>query len=319
METRYSLRPGTALVDFDEKTALFYRFGNRVFINGLPENFKTEEFFDFLRTPQSFDKIQSFLRQSTSIEPQTFLDQLKSQGLLQIEDSKSNDIPADSPWNHYIKKFFSSTSEQADALKVLQTTSIKLLCLEKNSSAYVDSFKRLFGNFSLIQDLDQIQDNDFVIVQGSWTQVLKIQRLNKQLLKKKTKWLLCLNDEHGGAIGPHFGFKDGPCFNCMIERRNLNINHHEKQNVMESYFDRHAQGVRLCELPNVHETLAEILSVEIFKIVTGAVGSKINHGLYEFDFLNHRRAFHELLALPYCDVCSEYDKMPSQILETPFE
>ncbi len=316
METQYSLRPGIALIDFDKTSALFYRFGNRVIINGLPERFATESFFEFLHQPRTISSIQDFLRSSAVESTSSLIQKLDDAGLLQTTNEETPPIE-NTPWNRYITRFFSSRSEQFRAAKALQETPVRLLSLtEKNNLAFEQSLHSLAHNFSVVDAEAPTSDQTLTIVRATSHDILKISRLNKLFLKQKKKWLLCTTDEYGGSVGPYFGFKNGPCYDCLISRRNLNLPQADKQTLIENYFDRNKIDFAHSTLPNAEKLMAEFLTIEVFKILTDALPTNTVHGLYEFDFINFRNTFHDVLALPYCQSCSQYDELPPTHLNT---
>ena len=133
-------------------------------------------------------------------------------------------------------------------------------------------------------------------------------KINALFLNLKIKWLLVVQDYFGGTIGPLLGVKDGPCFNCLMKRKYSNMPRVDMYLKLEEYFD----NAKLAEssILLIQEGLANKVGIEIFKVMTNIVYPKVYRGLYEFDILNHRSEYHEVLATPFCEVCSRVQKTP---------
>ena len=73
---------------------------------------------------------------------------------------------------------------------------------------------------------------------------------------------------------------------------------------LEEYFD----NAKLAEssILLIQEGLANKVGIEIFKVMTNIVYPKVYRGLYEFDILNHRSEYHEVLATRSVKSVAEY-------------
>lgn len=166
----------------------------------------------------------------------------------------------------------------------------------------VDILSKKFSYINFSSDHPTEIEQDFAIVCGSWFDLDYFKNYNKLFKSLKKIYLPIIEDYFGGTIGPIIGLEDGPCFNCIINRRKSNmkyLNYYEK---IEKYYIDNRTSLSLGNELFTRQ-LANAVVVEIIKYITNILYTDLYHGLYEFDFLNHRNSFHEIFKYIDCDIC----------------
>lgn len=318
----YRLKKNIHCIDIQGDIALLYYFGNRYVIKGSFVQNILDKFIILLKTPHTLEQISEELSDYSDGEITEALNTFMQYGLLeQIDSTKINkiDFSQTNSLTYFLNYFidFHSSLSTLDVLhkskilivdfvglgeliagkllnNYLNTEVIKYDCLEALEKYFENNLKHLRENV--------------IIISCSWMNAREVQKVNSLFLKLDIKWLLVVQDYFGGTIGPMFGIKDGPCFNCLMKRKYSNMPHIDKYLKIEEYFE----STELDKVPilSMQEGLADKVGMEILKIMTNIVYPKTYRGLYEFDILNHRSDYHEVLATPFCEVCSRVQKTP---------
>jgi bacteriocin biosynthesis cyclodehydratase domain-containing protein len=160
-----------------------------------------------------------------------------------------------------------------------------------------------------LQSLDGLAEGTWVVAWARWGKIQKLRSLNELLYQQKRPWLLVMEDDFGGNVGPAMGGPGTPCFECYRVRRESQLCDQEISRKIDAYSE-HSGDVIGFESTAFRRRLAEVVSFEMQKILSQTVFAKIRRGVFEFDLLNHNSSFQEILPLPFCPVCSKASQHP---------
>lgn len=180
--------------------------------------------------------------------------------------------------------------------------------LNKSRSKILESRSPLDSVYFFENQKLALKTTDLVVVFATWFNQNLIRELNLFFRQNKKKWLLVIEDDFGGSLGPWFGPHDGPCFECLFQRRMNNMEYLDQHKVFEEHFGREENRQHLFPLYNT--MIANFATSELFHEIYSTRVSLLTKGLKEVDLLNMKFKFNELFPLPYCTVCSS-------IMETP--
>lgn len=158
---------------------------------------------------------------------------------------------------------------------------------------------------------DKLIEMDCLVVLASWMDQEKVRELNVHFHKHQKKWFLVMQDIFGGWLGPWFGTVDGPCFECMYQRRIGHYNNGEQHKHFESYLEHNKEALG----PNFSvysQAMSALVCNELFFWLYSAQVSTLIRGSKEIDLLNLRFQFNELYPVPYCKVCSDILTVPTR-------
>lgn len=344
---RLCIKPGVSWADVEGEVALFFHFGSRVLLKGPYVRSLLRELLSALQTPRTQAELYSILSSSPKPDVDQALRDLGASGFIELvreQDTPSTPTPGDLPYLRFLGRFSSSEQSAQAHLARLRTLSVTLLNTGILLPDYLEALSRLqlkkirvvdenlvdhrdienyphlfqeknigspradhlarqkhFQEVSFTRELPVDLSNDLIVVTGNWFGLAKARELNRTLRSQSLRWLCVIEDYFGGYVGPYFGIPDGPCLECLLERHTAQLAP-EKQQSLNVHF------------PLFSALLAQSAATEILKLAVHPVESKVEYGLFEFDFLNHRSEFHPLLPMPACSVCGPVFDMP--IFET---
>lgn len=332
---KYARKSGLYFVNSEDDTALFYYFGNRLLIKA--EFFRTplfQKIFDLLEMPVTVTELvkSSHANESEVLEilevlkENFFLEEVLSEELHVDECLSQKEIELKSFFEcfcvtknasvEYLNSLKSKTLAFVDYGYIGQSilTSLCELPFAKIIVySHTDSRSHYPNNlkFSFVEDLNAVSKADLVVSSATWNQKNRLWPLNDLFLKTGTPWLSTFHDFYGGTIGPLFS-EPGQnfCFNCLVKRQEMNTLNIDKQKLFESFFEATDPEYMKNSSSQFVASLNATLITEILKIVTGFFRSQTYQGLYEFDFFNHRKAFHHIYPLPSCTHCSPAKDSP---------
>lgn len=178
--------------------------------------------------------------------------------------------------------------------------------LYKNNTLHklkIEVLSSFMNNIYMTENKIDFIDGDLIIVCGSWFDIDKFKRINKDILDNGKRFLPIIEDYFGGIVGPIIGIKDGPCFNCLINRKKLNLNHLDSYEKIEEYYMKNRNEINIgFEL--FTKQLALTATTEVIKYITDIILPNLKSGLYEIDFFNHRSRYHNIFKDFKCDICN---------------
>jgi bacteriocin biosynthesis cyclodehydratase domain-containing protein len=337
---KIALKKSVYLAGVDKDIALFMAFGSRYYLEGEWVNSGVLEVVARLVKPISVTEMldsapdpkirELWLDLLSALAKQGFLEEFDDEFDDEFEDRHA-DLPKKSfpssgalSWTQgLLSSLYSSVSNQLSALAVLEKARIGILD-QGISSPYVlkalDSIglKNLtyFGARPLegwtgnpLCDPAAYPALDLYVVLATWYDREWLCALNAAFQSRGQRWLLVLEDSHGGSIGPEFGIEDGPCFQCLVDRRDSHLVNIEKYALFER-FNLLNKSKEKAVAPMVGNALHELATFETVKALLSIPDRPALGGIVEFDFWNLRTSQHRIVSMPFCEVCSDAFRTP---------
>lgn len=313
----YQFKKFTYLSYVTTDSALFLNFGNRVLVKASTADQWMDSFFSELQSPRTEEILAAqFEKHLNSIQLKGLLNQLLKTGLLLQLDAGHSSNSKTSPF------FEQFTSDESTVKKWTEKIKAKQVLIFNLSDFPVNDLGELLktGGFEKIEirnDLSNLEMDAGIqpVVLINWFQTNLLQNLNQKFFSKNISWLPVFFDPFGASMGPVLGIQDGPCFNCLIERRNSHLNSLESQTLLEN--SALAEQKNLIFIPKHFSiSIFSSLVTELLKLTAPFMISKLENGMMEFDLLNHRTSFHVVYQIPVCSVCGPTHKIPMQMLNT---
>lgn len=147
------------------------------------------------------------------------------------------------------------------------------------------------------------------ILWGLWDHQKALLRVHHELMERSSSWLLVIEDELGGYLGPLYHGPGTPCLDCVLRRRRSGLRDAELMTKTElSGYETINQALPAAKL--FRSRLADMAVFEVLKNQTEFVYPKLRRGVLAVDFLNHNQKFHEVLPVPGCPTCGDQWKGP---------
>ena len=347
--TVYRLKAGVQLLSSDLEEAQILYFGNRYLIRGPFGQLPLQSLFEWLRMPRSIDEIASKLPKVSTVLIDGCLNALIRAQFVESDDPSFFDgdsanaecqvgAPAKNRLLAFIQKFHSSRSATREILKRLQSAKICLLNVSDSLKNFELSLRELQLNAPTVINLalqpihsflaeeaaKSLLDCDLIVVHATWFDTNFLRALNRWFFEHQVHWTVVMADTFGGTVGPVLGLADGPCFDCLYERRKNSIASPETLSIFEVEFERRFKNRDMqgessnSSLDVFNCQLANVAALEVLKYIMQGPLTRLVGGAYDFDFLNHRTEYHPVLAQPFCAVCGSMVFRPSETTETWF-
>lgn len=166
-----------------------------------------------------------------------------------------------------------------------------------------------FFTVSASDPMPALDSKATVILWGRWGKINPLRRLHHELIRRGQPWMLVIEDDFGGSIGPAYRGLGTPCLECLIQRRKSSMVDRSLNEKIESFAESNEQNFGIQYSP-WRRRLADLAAFELIKDLSQVVHSKVRQGVFEFDFLNHNNRFHEVLPVPHCEVCLVTSRQP---------
>ncbi|WP_128893737.1 hypothetical protein [Longirhabdus pacifica] len=313
---KFRLKSNVHIIDIQPGFALFYHFGNRYLIKGQFESNEFKEVLNFLCSPRTVNEIQDKFKMEIS----DLIKNLQHHKLIELID-ESEEKFQNIEYNDAVQllhHFFETQSDIGSRYTTLNTTNIGCICFFPIEEELVQSLSNIGIDYITPIHMEQLSEIDFTnyhsfIVIGTWFDARSFQKINDIFYKNKVKWLLSVVDSFGAIVGPYFGVDGGPCFQCLLSRKYSNLHYNDHYKTIEDYFSENPKDDYLLMFK---QRLSSIITMEVLKMMTNMIDTRLIKGLIEFDFLNHRTEYHQLLASPFCQVCSPIQDSPPIIISS---
>jgi bacteriocin biosynthesis cyclodehydratase domain-containing protein len=153
------------------------------------------------------------------------------------------------------------------------------------------------------QDLSRLKPKDeFVVVLAMAEHQMQISQMNKMLRQHGKRWLLVFLDAFGGIIGPAFGSKGGPCFDCLIDSSKRSFS------VVTSPFAPPdlllSDALPTTEDKPLGRNVLPFVGPELIKILSNLAPASSTDGFFSLDLFNLRTQFTAVQPSPTCPTCA---------------
>jgi bacteriocin biosynthesis cyclodehydratase domain-containing protein len=304
MELKTVLRPGVQLIEYDHPDALFSYYGNPHYQTFSGEAFPIDEFLTYASKPrlkkdilQRFSVYKGFSKNLESLIAEDFF----VSGEFKQARSKPD------AFSYFCSNFYHDLDASEEALKLASAQQICIVDHLGIAQQLAEPFAALkMKRFKVAKSPADFVDekSDFLLVLSSWQNVHQLNSLNRWCLENKREYFLVLFDMFGGSIGPVLGRKHGPCFTCLMTRRNSNTAASRRTSIERlEKWAADQERVEIGLFPPFTEILLRLAAMEVFKRFTGIGDTHGFFGLKEVDLLNIRTEYHEILPTPRCPMC----------------
>lgn len=328
---KYVLRPNVKLIDIQGDLALFLSFGNRVILKSPAIHRGLFVVAEQLKKPCDKDVFQNVLFSNSKDAHEAklvdaLIAELIKKGLVETVEDESVPMDQLDDWAVFFSRFSHSTQKAAQLRQILKEKSVDLVCLDGMGLALenalkkqgVERLQRYDKAIALYDQYDPTFDSaapslfrpdrceaDLVIVSAYWSDQNRLLGLNREFFDRGIRWCVLFQDYFGGTLSPVFGIDGELCFQCFYDRRLSNILSVDKYELLLSTPTSVEERTLYPEI--FTELLGLNVALEIGKYLSDYMPTQILKGCIEFDFLNGRRGTHDILPIPVCSVCSEYD------------
>jgi bacteriocin biosynthesis cyclodehydratase domain-containing protein len=308
---RFCLKRGVHWVNSDQDIALFFHYGSRFLIQGRFVRELLSPLIEFLREPRARDKIFGRFSSFPESDTANALKALRSAGFLETLDNETGPMLEPSPGEERVLGFLGHFLRSGASPSLTTLRNERILVINAGSSVAPDFLEALQGLcFKNVEVLEAeaahakaaISPEGIAVVLGSWYRMDTMRELNRVFLASRRRWLCVIEDYFGGAVGPYLGLPDGPCLDCLFERRAARMRRYDQYLRCSEYFGENPEKLDL-GFPAFSKPLAQAAALEVLKLLFEPVQTKLHRGLFEFDFLNHRSEFYPILPLPGCKAC----------------
>lgn len=134
-----------------------------------------------------------------------------------------------------------------------------------------------------------------------------LEKVNEACLETDTVWLPTGIRAWQGYVGPSVFPRKTACYKCYKLRMEANLVHYEPYLLSKHHVKTGEQRI-FGHLPQFHRVIADIVAIEVVKLLTNFSLPTTRGRVLTVDFLTLDTEFHEVLKLPRCPACGE----PSQ-------
>jgi bacteriocin biosynthesis cyclodehydratase domain-containing protein len=259
-----------------------------------------------LKTARTLGELENSLAGFAAADIHAEIDRLNARGFLMVYES----VREQEKWgrNKLLGCLAKDASTQARLSQVISESRIGVI----DFGGAADHLRRTLedAGFSRVDclaaktsDIDErfIHYHNFIVVVGPAELGAPYSRVNQTLLPHRKAWLLVTYDLFGGTIGPVFGARGGPCYDCVIDASRRN---HGPRPQIADHIDM-IDGVHadFSEMP-LAKTILPYVAIETLKILSGVCRPMTIDGFYTFDAFNFRSRYDVVHPSPACPVCS---------------
>lgn len=157
---------------------------------------------------------------------------------------------------------------------------------------------------------DILEDVDLIVCASDYSQYNLNRKVNRIAFEKGKTILFVESDRFGGQVGPAVIPNENACFECYVNRTKANIDYPEQYENYIDHVDKTPNFTDFRTILPIYKSLANQATIEIMKILSGYLYPKTYKGFIRFDFINNTQEFHNLLKLPYCNICGYIGRIP---------
>ncbi|MFN4217371.1 MAG: TOMM precursor leader peptide-binding protein, partial [Brevinematales bacterium] len=132
---------------------------------------------------------------------------------------------------------------------------------------------------------------------------------NEVLWQEGIPVLYVQEDWTGGIVGPLVLPGETGCFQCYLERKQVNKEYDSGYELMKQKIGLSFSSTGF--LP-FHAWLGSLAVTEVVKFLSRYLYPETLKGVFLVDAVNYRVSFHPVLKSPYCPVCGYVDRIPPQ-------
>jgi bacteriocin biosynthesis cyclodehydratase domain-containing protein len=202
---------------------------------------------------------------------------------------------------------------RAKLTRILADTKVEIWDLIKSGEELATHLAKLgFARVSPValapsQDLARLKPRgEFVVVLAMADQQPQISQINQILHQRGTRWLLVLMDEFGGIVGPAFGTKGGPCFDCLIDSGKRSFSAAVSPFAPADLLSTDAAPTAV-DNP-LGRNVLPFVGPELIKILSNLAPAGSTDGFFSLDLFNLRTQFTVVHPSPTCPVCAVKSK-----------
>lgn len=312
------LRPGVKLLRREADILLLVAFGSRVLIRADKLASLLEIILSNLTQPMSIDELSLSVNKklpSKMDEINHALDLLFSKKLLiQTGDQLIPDAQKFSPAEEYLGRIMGFDWGQLSVVSENLNSQIQIIANYQLSQLIQVGLHKIGINKIKTYDiygptLDGLDVGQLSVVVANFVDVQVLRNINQKFFTNKGIWLLVLADEFGFRLGPWFGQKDGPCFECYYKRllSNYSEESHAADFKKQNFFDNKN---------NIEpfSPFAEIIAAHavnaVFQRLSNIDLARLVGQVFSFDLLNLKIKSNEIYPIPFCPVCSDINQIP---------
>jgi len=180
--------------------------------------------------------------------------------------------------------------------------SLSALSLDFINKINIDTIK---DDYDTITDI--VINHDFLVFDSTHWNPSILERFNNIALKHNKPWLYIGGlEEYQYKIGPIFSGKETGCYNCLIKRIKSNHDHISYFNSYEHYLKENGKSSKPDSMlyKDLYEgIIARIVALEISKFIQFWTTPQVWKSFISFNVLDYTIKKHDLLKVPYCEIC----------------